>query len=1143
MILSKTAVLTNADNTPDADGIIDSAGDVINYSISLTNTDAVSYSNPTITDPLIAASLDKTGDGVVNLADAEGDTNENGQIDPGETFVWTGSYVVDQDDIDIRGNYDSPADSDGFNDSLIRNEVFVAVSNGQTEDAQVDTLIDYDPQLRVTKTDDVFNADNTDDLDDIIDSAGDVIRYNITVENIGNVSLTNPVLTDVLAAATLDKNADGVINGEDADGDEDSDNVLDVGESWSFTGQYVVTQADINNRGNYDGIDPDSVNDNMIQNVTSITSSAITQSISGAGDVYTEVDFRPLVEIVKTADVKNADGSPDEDGAIDQAGGVIDYTLSLTNVGNVTLTNPVIADPLVAASMDKDGNGLINAGDIVSGDTNDDGIFDLGETWVFTGQYQVTQADLDAGGNYDGPDPNTVNDNIIRNFAGGTFNASGQQITRDAFADTPLAISPQIQVSKSANVSSVDNAGDDIIYTVTVQNTGNVTLTNLVVTDPLTGLSETIASLAPGASASFDVTYEATQADFDTNGDGDGDIDNTATANSDQTDAVQASATVDLVRVPELAITKTANVASVDAAGDDIIYTVSVENTGNITLTNLLVTDPMTGLSETIASLAPGASQSFNVTYEATQADFDNRGGGDGDIDNTATADSDQTDAVDASATVSLAYGPSLTITKSANVASVDEAGDDIVYTVSVQNTGNVTLTNLVVNDPMTGLSETIASLAPGASASFDVTYEATQADFDTNGGGDGDIDNTATADSDQTDATQASASVELDRDAMLAISKSANVVSVDQAGDDIVYTVSVQNTGNVTLTNLVVNDPMTGLSETIASLAPGASASFDITYEATQADFDTNGGGDGDIDNTATADSDQTDAAQASAEVDIVYDPDLSIEKMADVSSVDSVGDLINYTIVVSNTGNITLENVVLSDSLIAGSLDNDLDNDGVINGDDGDGLLEVGESWTWNGQYVVSQGDIDMANASSENPYLIRNTATVDTQQTDPESATETVEILKTDFEGLSPGYWKNTPEDWDGFVLTQSFEDFFFGGQNADVDWTIKTSEKGRDKFQVVDDITFQQALALTGGDAAALARGAVAAVLNARDEDVSYRFTEDQIKAWVKAALTGEDLDLDGDGNTDLEAGDDAVDGLKDMLDYNNNLGVM
>ena len=51
------------------------------------------------------------------------------------------------------------------------------------------------------------------------------------------------------------------------------------------------------------------------------------------------------------------------------------------------------------------------------------------------------------------------------------------------------------------------------------------------------------------------------------------------------------------------------------------------------------------------------------------------------------------------------------------------------------------------------------------------------------------------------------------------------------------------------------------------------------------------------------------------------------------------------------------------------------------------------------------------------------------------------------------------------------------------------------------------------------------------------------TEDQIKAWVEAALTGEDLDLDGDGNTDFDAGKDAVSGLKDLLDYNNNLELM
>jgi uncharacterized repeat protein (TIGR01451 family) len=423
------------------------------------------------------------------------------------------------------------------------------------------------------------------------------------------------------------------------------------------------------------------------------------------------------------------------------------------------------------------------------------------------------------------------------------------------------------------------------------------------------------------------------------------------------------------------------------------------------------------------------------------------------------------------------------------------------------------------------------------------VTYEATQADFDTNGGGDGDIDNTATADSDQTDTAEASASVNLNTAAALMVSKSANVAMVDAAGDEIVYTVMVQNTGNITLTNLVINDPMTGLSETLASLAPGASASFDVTYTATQADFDTNGGGDGDIDNTATADSDETEAVEASAEVDVLYDPDLAIEKMADVQSVDEAGDLINYTITVSNTGNITLDGVVLTDDLISASLDNDSDDDGVIDGDDGDNLLEVGESWTWTGQYTVTQEDLDMANTSSQSPYLLRNTATVDTDQTDPESSSESVEIIKSNFEGLSPGYWKNTPEDWDGIALTQSFEDFFFGGQNDDIDWKVKTSVNGRDKFQTVDDITFMQALELTGGDAAALARGAVAAILNIRDEDVTYRFTEDQIKAWVEAALTGEDLDLDGDGNTDFDAGKDAVSGLKDLLDYNNNLELM
>jgi len=85
--------------------------------------------------------------------------------------------------------------------------------------------------------------------------------------------------------------------------------------------------------------------------------------------------------------------------------------------------------------------------------------------------------------------------------------------------------------------------------------------------------------------------------------------------------------------------------------------------------------------------------------------------------------------------------------------------------------------------------------------------------------------------------------------------------------------------------------------------------------------------------------------------------------------------------------------------------------------------------------------------------------------------------------------------------------------------------------------------QQALELTGGAEAALARQAVAAVLNSRDEDVTYRFTEAQIKEWVTEALTGLPVDLENDGIIEFQAGIQAIEGVKNLLDYNNNLELI
>ena len=77
-------------------------------------------------------------------------------------------------------------------------------------------------------------------------------------------------------------------------------------------------------------------------------------------------------------------------------------------------------------------------------------------------------------------------------------------------------------------------------------------------------------------------------------------------------------------------------------------YTVTVTNTGNVTLTGVTVVDPLTGQNISGVTLAPGANQTFNTSYTLTQADLDGAGnaGSDRDIDNTATADSNETGPV-----------------------------------------------------------------------------------------------------------------------------------------------------------------------------------------------------------------------------------------------------------------------------------------------------------------------------------------------------------------------------------------------------------------------------------------------------------------------------------------------------------------
>ena len=68
--------------------------------------------------------------------------------------------------------------------------------------------------------------------------------------------------------------------------------------------------------------------------------------------------------------------------------------------------------------------------------------------------------------------------------------------------------------------------------------------------------------------------------------------------------------------------------ALADAAGDILNFRYTVTNLGNVTLTGVEVTDPLTGLAVSGVTLAPGETGVYDDTYTLTRADLDSNGGG-----------------------------------------------------------------------------------------------------------------------------------------------------------------------------------------------------------------------------------------------------------------------------------------------------------------------------------------------------------------------------------------------------------------------------------------------------------------------------------------------------------------------------------
>jgi hypothetical protein len=189
---------------------------------------------------------------------------------------------------------------------------------------------------------------------------------------------------------------------------------------------------------------------------------------------------------------------------------------------------------------------------------------------------------------------------------------------------------------------------------------------------------------------------------------------------------------------------------------------------------------------ETSTVTGAGGAYSFSVTPDADKSDVDNdpyiirevnQAGWAQTTTNPAPILITAADPTEANVNFgNRQQNPALNITKDASVpgGTADTAGEKISYVITVQNTGNTTLTGVTVADPYADAGSIVrgadvvgdndALLEVGETWGYTAKHTVTQAEIDSNGGGDGFLENTATADSNETGPDTDDASVPVAR-------------------------------------------------------------------------------------------------------------------------------------------------------------------------------------------------------------------------------------------------------------------------------------------------------------------------------------------------------------------------------------------
>jgi len=481
----------------------------------------------------------------------------------------------------------------------------------------------------------------------VAETGGNVV-FSFVVSNDGTESVTLTSLTD------------------DQFGDLNGQGVCTVPQTIAVGGSYTCEVTKL------------LASDTLTDHVNTVT--AVAEDNDGSTDTATDDATVTFDDVLPVISVNNI-ATPD---SVMETGETVTFTFTVTNTGTV---------PVSITSLNNDVFGVL-AGDA-------DCAVDTILAPAGGCSFEITRFMSGISGDID--------TNLFTAHAEDT-NGNDTSASDDSSV-TYTNVLPIVEVTKTANPTSVPETGANVTFTFTVHNTGTVPVMITSLNDSIYGVltgdadCEVTSPLDPDASCTFSLTEFVS-------GTGGSTHTNEFTAEVTDSDGSTASASdtadVDITDLlPSIVVAKTAEPDSVPYAGETVTFTFSVENTCSVPVTITSLNDDIYGDLIGDADCADGitleAGATCDFTYETTVS------GAPGETHtNIFTAhvtDTDGNDASDdATASVSLIDTDTSIIGLAKELVSSDLVSTgtyDLTYNFVVRNYGFRELSEIQVVDDL----------------------------------------------------------------------------------------------------------------------------------------------------------------------------------------------------------------------------------------------------------------------------------------------------------------------------------------------------------------------------------------------------------------------------------------------------------